>query len=107
MHGKRLNPRKSDLHRWRETFAERLREWGVDAEATRQATAAQRREYLPLWRIKAKEEGRERNPREASRQARDAKLGQRSSGMGKDRRGAVHVERTRRQETGNLKSRGS
>jgi len=67
MHGKRLNPRKADLHRWRETFAERLREWGVDAEATRQATRAQCREYLPLWRIKAKEEGRERNPREASR----------------------------------------
>jgi hypothetical protein len=24
-HGRRLNPRKADLHRWRETFAERLR----------------------------------------------------------------------------------
>lgn len=32
--GKRLNPRKSDLHRWRETFAEKLRGHGVDAEAT-------------------------------------------------------------------------
>lgn len=36
MLGKRLNPRKSDLHRWRETFAEKLRGYGVDAEATRQ-----------------------------------------------------------------------
>jgi hypothetical protein len=27
-HGHRLNPRKADLHRWRETFAERLRELG-------------------------------------------------------------------------------
>ena len=27
-HGKRLNPRKADLQRWRETFAERLRELG-------------------------------------------------------------------------------
>ena len=27
-HGKRLNPRKTDLHRWRETFAEKLRERG-------------------------------------------------------------------------------
>ncbi len=35
--GKRLNPRKTDLHRWRETFAEKLRGWGVEAEATRQA----------------------------------------------------------------------
>ena len=34
-HGQRLNPRKADLHRWRETFAERLQEWGIDAEATR------------------------------------------------------------------------
>jgi hypothetical protein len=35
MIGKRLNPRKADLHRWRETFAEKLRAWGVEAEATR------------------------------------------------------------------------
>ena len=35
-HGKRLNPRKADLHRWRETFAESLRSYGVEAEATRQ-----------------------------------------------------------------------
>ena len=34
-HGKRLNPRKADLHRWRETFAEKLRGWGIDAEASR------------------------------------------------------------------------
>jgi hypothetical protein len=32
--GKRLNPRKEDLHRWRETFAQRLRDWGIEAEAT-------------------------------------------------------------------------
>jgi hypothetical protein len=34
--GKRLNPRKGDLHRWRETFAEKLRGYGIEAEATRQ-----------------------------------------------------------------------
>ena len=45
--GKRLNPRKTDLHRWRETFAEKLRELGVEAEATRQATrGANRRDEL-------------------------------------------------------------
>ena len=44
-HGKRLNPRKADLHRWRETFAERLRGWGIDAEATRQATRGEYRNY--------------------------------------------------------------
>jgi hypothetical protein len=57
-HGKRLNPRKADLHRWRETFAEKLRGWGVEAEATRQATRGRSRNFEPLWRIKAREDGR-------------------------------------------------
>jgi hypothetical protein len=61
--GKRLNPRKADLHRWRETFAERLREWGVDAEATRQATRGESRNGPALWRIRAEEEGRLRAAR--------------------------------------------
>lgn len=58
--GKRLNPRKADLQRWRETFAERLRGWGIEAEATRQATRGENRRYEPLWRLKAREEGRAR-----------------------------------------------
>ena len=33
--GKRLNPRKQDLQRWRERFAAQLREQGVEANATR------------------------------------------------------------------------
>lgn len=53
--GKRLNPRKADLQRWRETFAERLRQQGIDAEATRQATRGRSENYEPLWRIKARE----------------------------------------------------
>ncbi len=57
-HGKRLNPRKADLHRWRETFAEKLRGYGVEAEATRQATRGKSRIYDPLWRLKAREDGR-------------------------------------------------
>ncbi|MDG5827073.1 relaxase/mobilization nuclease domain-containing protein (plasmid) [Xylella fastidiosa subsp. pauca] len=32
--GIRLNPRKADLHQWREGFAEKLRDQGVEAEAT-------------------------------------------------------------------------
>jgi hypothetical protein len=56
--GKRLNPRKNDLHRWRETFAEKLRGYGVEAEATRQTTRGQHRQPDPLWRMKAREEGR-------------------------------------------------
>lgn len=57
-HGRRLNPRKADLHRWRETFAEKLQGWGVEVEASRQATCGRNRNYDPLWRIKAREEGR-------------------------------------------------
>jgi len=56
--GKRLNPRKADLQRWRETFAEKLRGWGIDAEATRQAARGARRNYDPLWRVNARREGR-------------------------------------------------
>jgi hypothetical protein len=62
-HGKRLNPRKADLHRWRETFAEKLRDRGVEAEATRQATRGRCRNYDPLWRLKAREAGRLRTSR--------------------------------------------
>jgi hypothetical protein len=62
-HGKRLNPRKADLHRWRETFAEKLRGHGVEAEATRQATRGRSRNYDPLWRVKAREDGRLRTSR--------------------------------------------
>ena len=47
--GLRLNPRKADLHRWRETFAERLREWGIDAEATPQAVRGSRHRNDRVW----------------------------------------------------------
>ena len=75
-HGKRLNPRKADLQRWRETFAEKLRGWGIDAEATRQRTRGQVRNYEPIWRVKAAEEERLRTP------TRTAKSGR---GIDKDR----------------------
>jgi hypothetical protein len=61
--GQRLNPRKTDLHRWRETFAEKLRGWGIDAEATRQASRGQVRNYEAMWRCKAGDEGRLSRPR--------------------------------------------
>jgi hypothetical protein len=66
-HGRRLNPRKSDLQRWRETFAEKLRGYGVEAEATRQATRGQNQRPDALWRLKAQASGRLRNPRTASK----------------------------------------
>ena len=57
-HGQRLNPRKADLYRWRERFAEQLRERGIDAEATRQVTRGRFRMRDDLWQVKAREEGR-------------------------------------------------
>jgi hypothetical protein len=47
--GMRLNPRKEDLHRWRETFAEKLRGWGIEAEASSQATRGVTRRSLRGW----------------------------------------------------------
>jgi hypothetical protein len=72
-HGKRLNPRKADLHRWRETFAEKLRSWGVDAEATRQATRGGSRNYELLWRMKAREDGRLRTERSGTKSSAHAR----------------------------------
>jgi hypothetical protein len=59
--GQRLNPRKGDLQRWRETFAEKLRDRGIQAEATRQFTRGANRSHDALWRIKAKDDDRLRN----------------------------------------------
>ena len=67
--GKRLNPRKADLHRWRETFAEKLRGHGIEAEATRQATRGRLGNFEPLWRIKAKEDGRLRATRPTTKRS--------------------------------------
>ena len=66
-HGKRLNPRKADLHRWRETFAEKLRDQGIEAEATRQATRGRDKNYDTLWRLKARQDGRLRTTRPGSK----------------------------------------
>jgi type IV secretory pathway VirD2 relaxase len=40
--GVRLNPRKADLQRWREGFAARLRDQGLEASATRRQVRLQR-----------------------------------------------------------------
>lgn len=41
--GTRLNPRKADLHRWREAFADRLREHGVECDASHRAQRLERK----------------------------------------------------------------
>ncbi len=55
--GKRLNPRKEDLRRWREVFAEKLRGWGIEAEASSRTTRGSRHHNERLWQIKARERG--------------------------------------------------
>ena len=77
--GQRLNPRKTDLRRWRETFAEKLRELGIEAEASSQITRGGSRRTERLWHRKARGEGRvagaregERAPVKLTRSRRDA-----------------------------------
>ena len=72
--GERLNPRKSDLHRWRETFAEKLRGYGVEAEASRQATRGVTRSAESLWRMKAGKEGRLREGKKDDKSGHQARL---------------------------------
>lgn len=73
--GRRLNPRKEDLRRWRETFAEKLRGYGIDAEATRRTTRLQGKEYEALWRRKARQGGRLREDRLVSRPVGEPYMG--------------------------------
>lgn len=56
--GKRLNPRKADLSRWRQTFADKLRGLGIDAEASARSVRGQGRQSESLWRIKARGDAR-------------------------------------------------
>jgi len=61
--GRRLNPRKPDLHRWRERFAAALRGYGIEAAATRQAVRGVDRRPDRLWEVAARSEGRLRRER--------------------------------------------
>lgn len=58
--GERLSHGVGDIKRWRETFADRLQEWGVDASATRAEVRGATRHFDPVWRLKANDEGRMR-----------------------------------------------
>jgi hypothetical protein len=74
MLGDRLNPRKADLHRWRETFAEKLRGYGIEAEASRQATRGVTRNFDATWRVKARGEGRLRESKKDDKSSRPTLL---------------------------------
>lgn len=45
--GTRLNPRKDDLQHWRESFADHLREHGIEANATRRQARGVNRKAVP------------------------------------------------------------
>jgi hypothetical protein len=79
--GKRLNPRKGDLQRWRETYAEALREHGIDATATRR-----------LQRLKL-----ERGEKQAVRQIRDS--GRKLTRIGKSKIDPERVKHAKRLES--------
>jgi hypothetical protein len=55
--GTRLNPRKADLHRWREGFARALREHGAEAVATSRVDRMQRAHGEKQVRRKMRERG--------------------------------------------------
>ncbi len=55
--GKRLNLSKEGLRQWREVFAERLRAWGIEAEASLQAVRGSRHHDERVW-SKKKMQGR-------------------------------------------------
>jgi Relaxase/Mobilisation nuclease domain len=77
--GVRLNPRKADLQRWRERFAARLRDRGIDAVATRAPTRGVTRASRDLWRTHAGPKGRERKPRPQHRTGVTAERSQRAA----------------------------
>lgn len=61
---KRLQTRKPDLHRWRETLARSLRSRGIEADASRRVVRGVVRASEAMWAIRAREEGRMRSDRE-------------------------------------------
>lgn len=56
--GKRLNPRKKDLQRWREGFAEKLRDHGIEANATQRKYrgVSKRSERTPVYQVARRHE---------------------------------------------------
>jgi type IV secretory pathway VirD2 relaxase len=69
--GERLNPKKADLEAWRQTFAQALRDRGVEAEATpRRARGITRKaERTPLRKIRDRHEAGLGEPAKVQRAA--------------------------------------
>ena len=69
--GERLNPKKADLERWRQVFAQALRDRGVEAEATpRRARGVTRKpERGPIRRMRERAEAGRGEPPQVRRSA--------------------------------------
>jgi hypothetical protein len=103
--GRRLNPRKADLQRWRERFAARLQDRGINALATKARSRGVNRSSQATWRTKAGERvkrpkaplragaGHERGRAEAARAWRGVHEALRQSAAPKDRELAEQVAR--------------
>lgn len=103
--GVRLNPRKDDLGQWRQRFAQRLQDRGVNAVASRAWTRGQTHASQPIWRLKTesairKQRAADRTPESVRRGQEEARraLGEvqeilRGSGSSDDRKLADEVAR--------------
>lgn len=103
--GRRLNPRKADLQRWRERFAARLQDRGINALATPARARGVNRSSQAIWRTKAGQRvrrpkaamrggaGHERSRAEAARAWREVHEALRRSSVPKDRELAGDVAR--------------
>lgn len=72
--GTRLNPRKADLQRWREYFADRLRGQGIEANATRRPVRFVTRKHTKQQILHMERSGRKTNALNAQREAVDVEL---------------------------------
>jgi len=71
--GRRLNPRKQDLQKWRETFATKLKEHGIEANATKRQARGVYQYPVPKQVIAAERAGRKLPIREANQRKRKNK----------------------------------
>lgn len=67
--GTRLNPRKADLQRWREYFADRLRGQGIEANATRRPARFVTKKHTKQQILHMERSGRKTNALNAQREA--------------------------------------
>jgi hypothetical protein len=96
--GVRLNPRKADLQRWREHFADRLREQGIAANATprwARGVVKKAEKQAVRWIDKQYREGKRRAPSH-SRAGRDEAIRRELAGEAHENPARANIERARR-----------